>query len=621
MCVACSPGIAALARGALGNLAAPSFAPADGSLSASRTTDSDVGSETASGRPVILRGGPILTQDERQPVAEALAIRGEHILAVGTATEVKRHYSAGTEIIDLEGRAVLPGFVEPHLHVLMSALAAHWWLDVTPLALPSKERVLAAVAAAAAKGGRDGWVVGFGYDPSRLPPDYPELAAAELDAVAGSVPVLLVNQSGHIAYANHAALAAAGVREDTPDPPAASYGRDARGRLTGVIYEGPAIQTFVRAIPQPTPARVAEMCAQLLRELAARGCTTIYDAGIGLVAGAADHQLLRELAHTPDAPLRIRGAFTPELATALGVGPGEGDECYDVVGIKYWADGSTQGFTGALNEPYLGGRGRGRLNHDEHELREALREWHRSGWQLVVHSNGDRASEQVLRCFEDILDDDATPADPDRAHPRPGADPVAGAKEQVHTWRGAHAHAGAGARTHTAVPHRIEHFTVASDEQAARVAALGLGVSHTINHIYYWGETFRDHVLGAGRAAQIHALARDLEHGIRSSCHSDSPVSPVDPLLALRTATTRLMRGSDDVLGPFQQIDLDQALRTVTCNPAHHVMLGDRVGTLRAGMLADLVVLDRDPRAVAPERLHELQVLETWLGGRRQCWS
>lgn len=576
MCVACSPGIAALARGVLGNLAAPSFAPAGISAAVGAT-----GSRAGAERAVILRGGPILTVDEACPVAEAIAIRGSRIVGVGSATDVKRHYTADTEILDLEGRAVLPGFVEPHVHVLMSALAAHWWLDVTPLALPSKERVLAAVGEQARLGGRGGWVAGFGYDPSRLPPDYPELYAADLDAVAGGVPVLLVNQSAHIAYANHAALAAAGIAEDTPDPPAGSYGRDGEGRLTGIVYEAPAIQRLVSKLPQPTPTEVAEMGARTLREFAARGCTTIYDAGIGLIAGAADHELLGSLARAPDAPLRVRGAFTPELATELGATPGGGDERYDVVGIKLWADGSTQGFTGALNEPYLHGRGTGRLNYGDDDLREALRTWHGGGWQLLVHSNGDRANEQVLRCFEGVLD---------------GVPPAE-------------------------VSHRIEHFTLASDDQTARAAALGLSLSHTINHVYFWGESFRDHVLGPERAARIHALLRDVEHEICSSCHSDSPVSPVDPLLCMRTAATRLMRDSDDVLGPFQQLDLAQALRTVTRNPAHQVLLGDRVGALRAGMLADLVVLDRDPREVAPERLHELEVRETWIGGRQQCWQ
>jgi predicted amidohydrolase YtcJ len=169
--------------------------------------------------------------------------------------------------------------------------------------------------------------------------------------------------------------------------------------------------------------------------------------------------------------------------------------------------------------------------------------------------------------------------------------------------------------------HRIEHFTLATDEQIAQAAALGLSVSHTIDDVYFWGEVFRDHVLGPERAARIHSLRRDLEQGLASSCHSDSPLYPVDPCLTLRTATTRLMRDSDDVLGPFQQLKLDEALRTLTRDPADQVLLGGRVGSLRPGMLADLVVLDRDPREVAPDRLHELRVLETWLGGRRQRWG
>ncbi len=200
-----------------------------------------------------------------------------------------------------------------------------------------------------------------------------------------------------------------------------------------------------------------------------------------------------------------------------------------------------------------------------------------------MHSEGDLATEQVLRCFEALLDKEV---------------PVA-----------------------IGGPHRIERFTVVRDEQIARAAALGLSVSHAINQVYYLGESFRDQVLGRERAAHIHSLRRDLEHGVISSCHSDAPAEPVDPCLALRTATTRLMRDSDDVLGPFQQLTLDEALRTLTANPARQVMLGDRVGVLRPGMLADLVVLDRDPRDVAPERLHELQVIETWLGGRRQRWG
>jgi predicted amidohydrolase YtcJ len=491
MRVASSPGVAALMRGLLGNLAVPAFAPA--------IAPADAGARFARApepeRAVILRGGPILTVDDANPVGEALAIRGSTILGVGSLTELKRHYTPGTEIVDLEGHAVLPGFVEPHVHVLESALAA---VDID-----RKE--------------------------------------------------------------------AAGLLEETPE-------------------------------------RVAELGARALREFARRGCTTVYDPGIGLLGGVAEHELLRSLARAPDAPVRLRGAFTPELATALGASPGGGDERYDVVGVALWADGPVQDFAAALGEPYLNGRGVGALLHEEADLREALRVWRDAGWQLVVHASGDRAIGQALRCYAAILgegpDAPAVGASADVEARPPGARPPEVGPP-----------AGAG------VGHRIEHFTLARDEQIAQAAALGLSVSHTIDDVYFWGEVFRDHVLGPERAARIHSLRRDLDQGLASSCHSDSPLYPVDPCLTLRTATTRLMRDSDDVLGPFQQLKLDEALRTLTRNPADHVLLGDRVGSLRPGMLADLVVLDRDPREVAPERLHELRVVETWLGGRRQRWG
>jgi predicted amidohydrolase YtcJ len=459
-----SPGLAALGRGVLGNLAISASAPVIAS------TDGVTGAPPPEPeRAVILRGGPIITVDDANPIGEALAIRGSTIVGVGSLTEIKRHYTPGTEIVDLDGHAVLPGFVEPHVQVLRSALAA---VDIDGDAAP--------------------------------------------------------------------------------------------------------------ALFEDDPARVAELGTQMLRELAMRGCTTVYDPGIGLLAGNAEHELLRALARAPDAPLRVRGAFTPELAAALDAAPDGEDGRYDVVGISFWADGFIQDFSAALGEPYLNGAGTGRLDHEEGELREAMRAWHDAGWQLVVNATGDRAVEQALSCYEAIL----SAEDPSMLR-----------------------------------PHRIEHFTVVGDEQIAQAARLGLAVSHTINDIYYWGESFRDQVLGLERAEHMHSLRRDLEHGIESSCHSDSPASPVDPCLALRTATTRLMRDSDDVLGPFQQLKLDEALRTVTRSPARQVLLGDRVGSLRTGMLADLVVVDRDPRKVAPERLHELRVLETWLGGRRQRWA
>jgi predicted amidohydrolase YtcJ len=489
--------------------------------------------------------------DDANPVGEALAIRGSTIIGVGSLTEVKRHYTPGTEIVDLKGHAVLPGFVEPHVELFGGALSG-----LGGLAAPG--------------------------DP-----------AASGDPVRRGDP------------------AASGDPVRRGDP-AASGDPVRRGDHAGSAFAKDAAELLAK-----DPDRLAELLRGTLRELASRGCTTVYDPGIGRYGGVAEHELLRSLAHAPDAPLRVRGAFTPKLAAELGAGPDGGGERYGVVGIALWADGAIQDFAAALGEPYADGRDNGRLEYEEAELREAMRTWYDRGWQLVVQANGDRAIEQVLRCYEAILaEGQSQPAEAVLAEGRsqPAETVLAESRSQP-------AKSAPEFARHRAARHRIECFALAGDEQIARAGALGLGCTHPINDVYFFGENFRDHVLGTERAARIHSLRRELEHGVVSSCYSGSSASPVDPCLSLRTATTRLMRDSDDVLGPFQQLKLDEALRMVTCNPAQQVLLGDRVGALRPGMLADLVVLDRDPRATAPERLEEIRVLETWLGGRRQQWA
>jgi predicted amidohydrolase YtcJ len=512
---------------------------------------------------------------------DAIAIRDGRVLAVGRWDQIAAHRGTSTAIVELDGRAVLPGFVEPHVHLIFTAITENLCVDTSPIAAPTKQAALAALHEACERAPRGEWVLGFGFDPSRLFPDHPGLTADELETASGGRPVFVLNQSGHIGYVNHAALAAASVDADTPDPPAGSYVRDASGRPTGELHEPPAFAGFAPHFPKPSAAELAELCRQTMRGWAARGCTSIFDCGIGSVAGAGDVALMRALAAEPDAPLRLRGALVPEVADEVGAQPGPDDAGLALCAIKFWADGSTQGFTGAVTEPFLGGRGRGDLNHSTDELRERMAAFHHDGWQLVVHANGDRAIDQVLDVYGSIL------------------------KGETAAERG----------------HRIDHFTVAREDQVARAAELGVGVSHTIGHVHYWGKAFREYVLGPERAERILPLAEDFRLGAGASLHSDSPVTPVFPLLYLRSAVTRLVGEHGPALGEPQRIPLDQALEAVTWRAAEHARLAGSVGRLTEGMSADLVVLDRDPHDVEPSELHKLGVNETWLGGRRQQWG
>lgn len=575
MCVACTPGLRLLGKTIGSTLA-------DGGMvfAADEPIGGTAGSSAPShgGASAILRGGPVLTMTESP--ADAIALVDGKVLAVGPWDEVAVHRGKSTQIVELDGRAVLPGFVEPHVHLIFTAMTENLCVDTSPIAAPTKDAALVALHDACERAPRGEWVLGFGFDPSRLFPDHPGLTADELESASGGRPVFVLNQSGHIGYVNHAALAAASVDRATPDPPAASYVRDASGQPTGELHEPPAFAAFTEYFPRPSPQQIAELCRKTMNQWAARGCTSVFDCGIGSVAGAGDIALMRALAGEPETALRLGGALVAEVATATGARPEHGDDGIALGAVKFWADGSTQGFTGAVTEPFVGDHGNGVLNHAAGELTERMRAFDRDGWQLIVHANGDRAIDQVLDVYETIL--------------------------QGRTAR----HRG----------HRIDHFTVARQDQVIRAATLGVGVSHTIGHVHYWGHAFREYVLGPERAERILPLAEDFGLGAGASLHSDSPVTPVFPLLYLRTAVTRLIGEDGPVLGEAQRITLDQALEAITWRAAEHARLGASTGRLAAGMNADLVVLDRDPHDVDPAALHQLEVTETWLGGRRREW-
>jgi predicted amidohydrolase YtcJ len=204
--------------------------------------------------------------------------------------------------------------------------------------------------------------------------------------------------------------------------------------------------------------------------------------------------------------------------------------------------------------------------------------WLKAGYSIVAHANGDRATQQTLDVFEAIL----------KANPHVNCTGM----------------------------HRIDHFTVTEPEQIVRAKSLGLASSHTIGHVHYWGETFQNYVLGPERAARIHPLRSGNEAGITISLHSDCPVTDVEPLLYLRTATTRLMYRSEEVLGADECVSLEVALKAITLNPAKQLGIENITGTLEVGKKADMVILDQDPREVAASHLHMLTVAQTWFEGK-----
>lgn len=580
MCLACNPGLANVMRSltsrrdvlrGVGAFAATAVAPHAAGFARAQSAAARGPAE------IIFQNGSVLTMNDMAMRAESLAVRGGRIVAVGTNATVTGLRGANTRIVDLAGRALLPGFIDPHMHFAMIALDD--FMDVGPTVAPSMDGLFGVIKTAVQKSRPGAWIRAQLFDTSvtkggRAP------SLAELDALAPDNPLFMLEANGHVAYVNSRAFRDAGVTRDSKDPPTSRYLRDSNGDLTGQIEEVPAYGAFLAKMPQPTSDDMVGRILSLAKKAAAVGCTGLHDCGIGALAGAGDLALLQAaMAKAP--PVRVRGMLvSTEMATweRMGLKPGFGDDRFQVDGIKTWSDGSNQARTGYQRAPYLGGTGRGALNYTLEALTDAIRQAHKQGWQVGVHSNGDAGIDTTLQAFQTVLRE--TP----RADHR----------------------------------HRIEHCSILRPEHIAKMAELGISPSFLIGHVSVWGKAFRDRLLGRERADLLDPCASALKAGLRISVHSDYNVTQIEPLRMVQDAATRVMNEGGEVLNADERIPVLAALRAVTLDAAWQCRMDNITGSLEVGKYADLAILERDPTTVDAAAIKAIKVSETWLGGVKQ---
>lgn len=522
--------------------------------------------------------GSLVTMDPFNPTADALAVRDGRIVGVGGVADLDGLRGPATEVLDLDDRVAYPGFVDPHMHLWPSALL-DGWIDCSPFNHDSFDSVLDALQAANAAPDEHGWVLGQSYDPS-LFATHPQLTRDLLDRVVPDRPAVVMNASLHFAYVNSRTLELAGLTDDSPDPPGGFFGR-VDGRLDGSAGEMGAIGLLLGRVPRKDQDEMIEGVVNVVASASRRGVTRVHDALTGTLLGGSELDVLHALAAEGRLPARIGVAIADQSRAAweaAGLQPGAGDDLVRAQSWKLVSDGSNQGYSGYQSSPYLGTDACGHPNYSDHELTEAIARAHGAGWQLMVHANGDAAVEQVVSAYERAL---------------AGADPA------THDRR-----------------HRIEHCSLPSDGELARMAALGLSPSFLMNHVYFWGRAFRDEILGAAKAGRLDPVASARRHGLRPTLHSDYTVTPIDPLRSVQTAVTRRMRDGGEVLNPAECDQVALAMRAVTVDAAWQTHSDDVLGSLEVGKYADLVFLSGDPQAVDPEAIADIQVLETRLAGQ-----
>lgn len=536
----------------------------------------------------VFYGGTIITVSDKQPEVTGLAIKDGSIMAVGSQAGILQEYvGANTRLVNLKGRTVMPGFVEPHLHISATALSDYVMLDLSNFKLPydTIDTIINKLRAHIAKLPAGEWVIGFGVDPARTEPFMAELTADQLDKASTTHPIFVFNQSGHIAYVNHKAMEVAGIKEDTPNPGNGGvYVRDAQGKLTGVLNEFPAFAAFAKQMKPTSSEAIVDAYMKTVKNMAATGITTSSEMGLGaFMPVEVEHAMVQKLSHQADFPIRVRGYY---WGTSLNdkvamVKPNEGDDKFRMIGVKYIADGSTQGLTAALSQPYnypKGTTNRGALDWEDEKLYSTAKPYFDQGWQISIHSNGDRAIGQALDVYARLQKDQPKSAD-----------------RRL----------------------RIEHFTTATEKEIDQTQKLRVVPSMTIGHVGLWGEIFHNHLLGPERADRIDPGASLAKRGIRFSYHSDSPVSPFGPLQYISTGATRLWQTPPrQILGPKQRVAVDQAIKAVTLDAAYAMFMEDKAGSLEPGKWADLIILDQNPRITEPAKIPDINVLETWVNGK-----
>ena len=526
---------------------------------------------------LVFLNGPIVTVDDAHPTPGAVATVSDRIVLVGSEEAGRAAIGPATRIVDLGGRALLPGLNDNHTHP-MSFGEMLGSIDASPAAAPTLAG-LQDVFRAASNGGTDrdtddGWLIARGYDDSRLDV-HRHPTRFELDEATGGRPAILVRTCGHLCVANSAALLLAGVTRDTPDPSGGQIDHDASGEPTGLL--GETAQRLVRdLVPAPTVARTKEHLRAAGERFLSYGITSVGEAAISSSAQLAAYQ---ELARDGELPVRVFTMMlideTLEPMERLGLRTGFGDEWLRIGPAKVFQDGSGGGRTAAMTVDYRNDPGnRGITIYDQAGLDERFTRANVAGFQMAAHAIGDRAITMILDAYEAAL----------TAYPRADARP------------------------------RIEHCGICTPEHLRRMARLGVLAIPQPSFIYYLGDSYLENFTPEQLALSYPGRAW-IDHGIVAAGSSDVPVVSADPFVNLRSAVTRLTQDGQR-MGPEQGVTIDEAIRMFTLNGAYASFEERRKGSISPGKLADLTVLDRDPRAVAPEELHTLRAELTVVDGR-----
>ncbi|MBP1949865.1 amidohydrolase [Virgibacillus litoralis] len=530
---------------------------------------------------VIFNGNILTLEDSR--AANAVGFSNGKIKKIwfdNLETETKAN-----QWIDLDGRTLIPGFIDTHNHLFMYSQQKQQLTCSTP---PNKTvNDILSLVKTEIKGEQEGkWIVGAGYDNTKLAENR-HITRAELDEVAPDNPVFIRHISGHLAVVNSKAFEYCEVSESIENPPGGHFGRDTDGKLDGVIYELPALERIMQRMPRPTTEELINRLEAAAHDYLKVGITTSTDAAVGLDLGYEEYKAHMEAVRTRKNPLYMRYMIMHHLFNDDGEFAGldakkmaqriENDTNGrgKLDSVKLFQDGSIQGRTAALRDGYYGDEYfNGELIHSQETLNALYQRFHNEGFRITTHGNGDLAIASIIEGYSKALD------------LRP---------KENHL-------------------HRIEHLQTARDQDLEKMAKYKIATSVFINHVYYWGDDHRDIFLGPDRGAKIDPLASVSDHGILYTLHSDCPITPISPLFSIWAAANRLTKDGY-VLGEDEKISVLEGLKSMTIYGAKLNGTEDVNGSIKEGKRADFAILDRNLLEIDPVEIKDVVIESTMIDG------
>ncbi len=524
---------------------------------------------------LVVTGARVWTGDPEQPWAEAVAVSGEEILAIGSTADIEALIGDDTEVIVAEGGMLAPGFIDTHVHFLAGG-AAIASVQLRDAQTPAEFTRRIEVFAQSAEPGE--WIIGGAWDHTNWGGELPR--RDWIDAVTPDNPLWISRLDGHMALANSLALEAGGVDADTPDVAGGEIVRDEQGRPTGILKDN-AMLLVQEAIPEPTERQLESYLDAAMGYVAENGVTSVHDMFDNVADGWAGLETYRRAAARGDLITRIY-AVTPlgewqKLADDIDRN-GRGNEWLKTGGVKGFMDGSLGSHTAAMLEPFTDTPDKSGFLLDSIEnLRTMMIGADAAGLQLNIHAIGDKAIRDLLDIFLDLVEEN-------------------------------------GERDRRL---RMEHAQHIHADDVPRFAVQGVIASMQPYHAIDDGR-WAEGVIGPERAETTYAFKSLIDSGAHVALGSDWYVAPADPIAGIYAAVTRrtLDGRNPDGWVPEQKINVEQALRGYTVEGAYASFEEDRKGMLKPGMLADMVLIDRDLTAVPPETIRDAKVLKTIVGGR-----